>query len=302
MTTLNRVSRTSGLLCALVLLMLLSLMSWVLLTGLEQHRRGEAQEAAQAFALRLIERFTESLGAVYLLSNALDRSSGEVRQFEETANELLRDFPLVRALQFAPNGIIRYVTPLRGNEVIVGHDLLIDKTRNKEVHLAISRRQMTVAGPFALRQGGLAIVARYPLFVATEKGPPRFWGLAIGVVDYPALLRVAGDGEFDRLGLDYQLCRVPPGDTACVTPNGDAAIVPASAEWLRIASTHADWRLAVYRPAGWLTTQEIALAVLVACLGSLLGGWLASTLVTARESTRSNAKSSAASLGQCDQR
>ena len=65
MTTFTGVSRTAGVFCALVLFVLLSLISWLLLAGVEQHRRSEAREVAQAFALRLVERFNESLGAVY---------------------------------------------------------------------------------------------------------------------------------------------------------------------------------------------------------------------------------------------
>lgn len=297
MTTFSGVSRTAGLLCALVLFGVLSLISWLLLAGLEQHRRGEARVVGQAFALRLVERFNESLGAVYLLSSALDRNSGVVHNFEETANDLLRDFPLVRALQFAPNGVIRYVTPMRGNEVIVGHDLLVDKTRNKEVHLAISRRQMAVAGPLELRQGGVAIVARFPLFVSSGHGVPRFWGLAIGLVDYPALLRNADDGEFERFGLTYQLCRVPLGESECQTPGGEVADIPAAAERLRIASSHADWRLAVHRPGGWLEPAEVGLAVLVVFIGAALGGVLTSSLVANRARLRLADGSSAASFG-----
>ncbi|PKO33862.1 MAG: hypothetical protein CVU34_10855 [Betaproteobacteria bacterium HGW-Betaproteobacteria-7] len=275
-------ARYAGLVCGLFLAVLFAALSWFLLDGLEQQRRSEARNIAQGFALRMMERFGESLGAVYLLGGTLDRKSGTVRQFDETAIELLRDFPLVRALQLAPGGVITYVSPLSGNEVIVGHDLLVDKTRNREVHLAISRRQMAVAGPFELRQGGLAIIARYPLFIPAADGRPQFWGLAIGVVDYPALLRAAGDSDFERIGLAYQLCWVSLGEQACKTPEGVDENVAANAERLRIGSSYADWRLAVHREAGWLTAWEVALAMFLVVLGALLGGWLAGRLIAER--------------------
>lgn len=275
-------ARSAGLVCGLTLAVLFAALSWFLLAGLEQQRRSEARNVAQAFALRMVERLGESMGAVYLLGGALDRNSGTVRHFDEMANELLRDFPLVRALQLAPGGVIRYVSPLRGNEVIVGHDLLVDKTRNREVHLAISRRQMAVAGPFELRQGGVAVVARYPLFVSSDDGRPQFWGLAIGVVDYPALLRAAGDSEFERFGLKYQLCWVSLDAAACKTPDGADENAPADAERLRIGASHADWRLAVHREAGWLTAGEVALAMFLVVVVALLGGGLAGRLIAER--------------------
>jgi hypothetical protein len=265
----------SGLASALLLAVLASL----LLAGLEQHRRSEAREMAQAFALRLVERFGESLGAVYMLANTVDRQSGSVRQFEERAGELLRDFPLVRALELAPGGVITYVHPLRGNELAVGHDLLVDKARSREVHQAISRRQMAVAGPLELRQGGLAVVARYPLFLAPVAGREQFWGLAIGVVDFPALLRTAGDADFERLGYRYQICWVPAGEADCRTVLGDPELALTEAEALKVGSSHADWRLAVQRRAGWLAPGELAIAALLVLLGGILGGWLIGRLV-----------------------
>lgn len=262
--------RKFGLVCGFVLAIMAAILSWSCLKNIEEQRRAEARGVAQAFALRLMERFGESLGAVFLLGRALDRQSGAVEQFDETASELLRDFPLVRALQFAPGGVIHHVSPLRGNEVIVGHDLLIDKARNREVHLAISRRQLAVAGPFELRQGGLAIVARYPIFISDNSEPPRFWGLSIGVIDYPALLRAAGESEFERQGLAYQFCWVPLGEISCKAPDGTAMSAPVDAETLGIGSSHAEWRLAVYRPGGWLASGEVALAALLVALVALL--------------------------------
>ena len=288
--------RQVALVFGLIVGLLLAALSWVLLAGLEQQRRSEAREIAQGFALRMMERFGESLGAVYLLGGSFDPASGMPRQFDEKASDLLRDFPLVRALQLAPGGVISHVSPLRGNEVIVGHDLLVDKTRNREVHLAISRRQMAVAGPFELRQGGVAIVARYPLFMTTATGRSQFWGLAIGVVDYPALLRASGDNEFERFGLAFQLCWVPLGETVCKNPAGVDENLPASAERLRIGSSHVDWRLAVYRQAGWLTAGEVVLAVFLVIFSALLGGWLAGRLIAERWSLPEDAGGLATTL------
>lgn len=272
-------ARHAAVISGLASALLLAAVAGLFLAGLEQHRRSEARELSQAFALRLVERFSESLGAVYLLANTVDRRSGSVVHFDERAGELLRDFPLVRALELAPGGVIRYVHPLRGNELAVGHDLMVDKTRNREVHLAISRRQMAVAGPFELRQGGVAVVARYPLFLAPADGREQFWGLAIAVVDFPALLRTAGDADFERLGYRYQMCWVPAGEGECKTVLGDRDLVLEQAEALKVGSSHADWRLAVYRRAGWLAAGELAIAALLVVLGGILGGWTIGRLV-----------------------
>lgn len=289
-------ARRAAVVSGLVLAVLLAAVAGLFLAGLEQQRRSDARELGQAFALRMVERFNASLGAVYLVANTVDRRSGAVHQFAERAGELLRDFPLLRALELAPGGVIQYIEPMRGNELAMGHDLLVDKTRNREVHIAISRRQMAVAGPFELRQGGIAVVARYPVYMVPAAGRQQFWGLAIGLVDFPALLRYAGDADFEQRGYAYQLCWVPLGDSECKTVLGDQDVRIAEAEGLKVGSSHADWRLRVERRNGWLTTGELVIAALLVLLGGVVGGWAVGRLVAEKWCVESDPDVSATPL------
>lgn len=243
------------------------------LSAIEHQRRSEARDAAQVFSMRLLDRFNETLGALYLLTASVDRQSGSISRFEELAADLMRDFPLLRALELAPGGVIRHVYPMRGNETVIGHDLLTDKTRNREVHVAVSRRQMAIAGPLALRQGGVGVVARYPLHHFSTDGRSRFWGLAIAVVDFPSLLRAAGESEFERLGYRYQICWIPSGETACKQAIGDPDLSPESAVASKLGVGLAEWRLLVQPRHSWLSTVEYALAAFVTLLGGGLAGW-----------------------------
>lgn len=256
-------------------LLLLLLLSVCVMKNIEQQRRVVARDAAQAFALRLVDRFNEATGAVYMLTTAVDRRSGQVNRFDELAEELIGGFPLLRALELAPGGVIRHVYPMHGNEVIVGHDLLVDKTRNREVHLAHSRRQMTVAGPLLLRQGGVGVLARYPLYQTGTDGRRHFWGLSIGVIDYPALVQLAGDAEFERQGYRYKICWVPVGEAECRESTGEKLSIDDDAVNLKVGLSQADWRLVVTRRDGWLSGFEIALILLAMFVPAIvLGLWL----------------------------
>lgn len=256
-------------------MLLLLLLSVCVMRNIEQQRRSEAREVAQAFALRLMARFNEAAGAVYLLSVAVERRSGQITRFDELAEELIGEFPLLRALELAPGGVIQYVYPIRGNEAIIGHDLLVDKTRNREVHLAHARRQMIVAGPLSLRQGGIGVLARYPLYQAGADGRSRFWGLSIGVIDYHSLIQQAGDSEFEQRGYHYEICWIPVGETQCKGPTGEPVAVSDQAVTLKIGPGQADWRLIVTRRDGWLSSFEIMILLLVILPPAiLLGRWV----------------------------
>ena len=278
-------------------MLLLLLLSVCVMRTIEQQRRSDAREVAQAFALRLMARFNEAAGAVYLLSVAVDRRSGQINRFDELAEELIGEFPLLRALELAPGGVIRHVYPMRGNEAIIGHDLLVDKTRNREVHLAHARRQMIVAGPLALRQGGIGVIARYPLYQAGTDGRSRFWGLSIGVIDYPSLIQQAGDSEFERRGYSYQICWIPVGETQCKGPTGEPVVVSDKAVTLKIGPAQAEWQLIVTRRNGWLSSLEIMLALLAMLPPAiLLGRWVWRT-AQAQDDTDAGSDNSSAPAG-----
>ncbi|MCG2577154.1 CHASE domain-containing protein [Dechloromonas sp. XY25] len=278
-------------------MLLLLLLPICVMKNIEHQRRYEARDIAQAFAFRLTARFNEAAGAVYLVSVAVDRRSGQINRFDEVAEELLGEFPLLRALELAPGGVIRHVYPIRGNEVIIGHDLLVDKTRNREVHLAHARRQMTVAGPLALRQGGTGVLARYPLYQAGSDGRPRFWGLSIGVIDYPGLIQSAGDSEFERRGFNYQICWIPIGETQCKEASGEPVALDDRAISLKIGPAQADWRLLVTRRDGWLSRFEILLMLLAMLPPAiLLGRWVWHT-VRATSVADADSNSSSAPAG-----
>lgn len=228
---------------------------------------------AQDFSQRLLDRFNETLGAVYLLSSSVDRYSGEIRQFDLQAADLTRDFPLLRALELAPGGVISHVYPVRGNEQVVGHDLLADKTRNREVHLAISNRRMAIAGPIELRQGGTGVVARYPLFKIAPDGHKHFWGLSIAVVDFPLLLRAANDAEFDRLGYEYQICWPAANGAGCKLMQGSQRLPIEDPVHTKISVVQTSWDLSVRPRQGWIEPAEYLLVYVFSILLCLLLVW-----------------------------
>lgn len=253
---------------------LMSLIVFCVLKFVEFQRRSEARDLGQSFALKLVERVSETSAGVYMLTASVDRQTGKVSRFEELADELLANFPLMRVLELAPGGVIWHVHPLRGNEVVVGHDLLLDKTRNREVHLAVTRRQMAIAGPLVLRQGGVGIIARYPLFTVGADGRSRFWGLSIGVIDFPSLLLMAGEGEFAQRGYSYEICWKPLGSEHCRNLNGEPVVASAEAENMDIGLSQAEWHLAVSRPGGWLSALELSIALLIVAASTLGAGFL----------------------------
>lgn len=265
--------RGKSLAAGLAAFLALALGAWAYLEQLQASRQKAAVEVTSAFAQRLIERFHTSIAPVYIMASRVDPKSGAVRDFAENAAEIARSYPLLRAVELAPGGIVSHVYPMAGNEQIVGHDLLKDRQRNKEAWVAVSRREMAVAGPFELKQGGVGAIARYPLYRTLADGRQSFWGFSIVVVDFPALLRVAGVSELERAGYLFQFCWVPHTETACRTTLGDELPSRLAPVRTSLQLSSADWRIAVAPAQGWITSAEWALlAALLLCGAGLAGG------------------------------
>ncbi|MFQ6372016.1 diguanylate cyclase [Shewanella sp. YIC-542] len=101
----------------------------------------------------------------------------------------------VRNITVAPDDVIRFVYPLKGNEKALGLDFQKLPQQQRSVQLARELQAAVVAGPLTLVQGGEAIIVRIPIFV----DPPNnrdYWGFCSMVLDWPQLLLDAGSNSF----------------------------------------------------------------------------------------------------------
>ncbi|WP_051327314.1 ATP-binding protein [Desulfatibacillum aliphaticivorans] len=110
-------------------------------------------------------------------------------EFARFAQSLLEKNPPVRALQYADSQTqVTYVYPPKGNEITITKPMVLitDPKRGPFTRKAIEAKKPSLQGPFSLRQGGMGVVVRTPIFDGD-----KFLGLAIGVYDLPALIKEA---------------------------------------------------------------------------------------------------------------
>ena len=137
----------------------------------------------------LLTRFNavESLASFFI--SHPDTNAAEFAQYAEKLMTYNRP---IRALQYAnSNTIVTYVYPHKRNEIAVNKPmkLITDPKRGPYVKNAIENKKATVHGPFELRQGGMGLILRSPIFSGD-----KFLGLAIGVFDVPDLIQEAFAG------------------------------------------------------------------------------------------------------------
>lgn len=110
-------------------------------------------------------------------------------KFEQFAADLYAGSRGIRNLAVAPEGEIRYVYPLQGNEAVLGYQPLSDPRPEvvADIRRAITTEQVIISGPIELVQGGLGLIARQAIF---QDG--HYWGLVNVVLDVHPLLTEAG--------------------------------------------------------------------------------------------------------------
>ncbi len=235
---------------------------------LQARQRTAATVAAEA-ADEINDRLSRSLSATYALAAVVRQGQGDIKEFDRLAVEMLRLYGGISSLQLAPDGIIRYAVPLAGNEKAIGHNLLEEDTgRNKETLLALRTRQLTLAGPFELIQGGVAIIGYQPVFITEPGGKERFWGFTSAMIRIPELLKVVNMQRFVERGYGYEISRVHPetGVRQVFARSGSAVVSPVLHA---MEVPNGTWTVAVSPLAGWYSSELLSLEIVAVLLFSL---------------------------------
>ncbi len=114
--------------------------------------------------------------------------------FHRIADNLTSRRNSIRNIALAPNNIISFIHPIKGNEKATGLNYEANKEQWPSVKDAIASRKTVVAGPVNLVQGGTAFISRTPIYIDADNPDQEqiYWGLASVVIDKDQLFEKAG--------------------------------------------------------------------------------------------------------------
>lgn len=133
------------------------------------------------------------------------KTYGEPRDFEAIGKAIVDAHKGIDAIQLTRNGVITHVYPLKGNATVIGYDILASETTRKEANIAIQKNELFFAGPLTLKQGGIAIIGRLPIFVGDE-----FYGFAAVITKLETLTQALGMRDGKNTPYVYQLSKINP--------------------------------------------------------------------------------------------
>ena len=184
------------------------------------------------------------------------------------------DAGIIKTIELAPDGIVKDIYPLKGNEAAFGINMLNNPARKYEANLAMKSGEYTIAGPYELNQGGMGSLLFEPIYVSDASGKNSFWGFSILVLDWEKFI---SDLELDKLqdaSYCYQIWKKSgsTGEKTIIAQGNDD--LHKNALEISCKVPNDTWYFRIVPHNGWITKGQTAaeiLAVLaVACLAALL--------------------------------
>ena len=186
------------------------------------------------------------------------------KEFQALSQMISDDSQIIKVIEQAPDGVVKDIYPLKGNEAAFGIDMLNNPARKYEANLAMKSGPYTIAGPYELNQGGLGSLLFEPIYITDKSGEKSFWGFSILVLDWNRFLE---ELELDKLtdaSYCYQMWKKDgnSGKKTIIAQGGDA--IHKGAVQISCKVPNDTWYFEIIPHTGWVTVKQQALVFLVA--------------------------------------
>lgn len=132
--------------------------------------------------------------------------SGIPENFNKISEQLLDKNKSIDAVQLVPNGVIKYVYPFEENKAALNYDILnASSSVSYEAKKSIKSKIMFFAGPFQLKQGGIGVIGRLPIYKNN-----KFWGFSAVIIKLEILIKHSGIKSIDVSKYYFQFSKRNP--------------------------------------------------------------------------------------------
>jgi len=169
-----------------------------------EHKRVEMRNTLNIITRNIDQTLKNCYTTTLTLALTID-NEGVPQDFKNISKKLLESNNSINAVQMVPDGIIKYIYPLEGNEEAMDLNILDSKLFQKEAFQSIQNQKMYFAGPFNLTQGGQGIVGRLPVYLKN-----KFWGFSAVIIRTERLLNTSGINSLDKKKFSFQLSKINP--------------------------------------------------------------------------------------------
>lgn len=197
---------------------------------------------------------------------AVDPAMGQNR-FSKFAEQILQPDSQLRSFAAAPDMVVQWIYPEKGNEKAIGLDYRKNEKQRAAAMLARNTHNIVLTGPVELVQGGTAFVVRCPVYI-DDGNSQIFWGLLSGIIDIPRLYRDSGLSSTD---LEIAISTTPEPNSPKQVFFGSLETFEKKPVVASVDMTYGRWSLAALPRHGWgqnngIGTFELYASLLALCV------------------------------------
>ena len=172
--------------------------------------------------------------------------------FKSIASRLYSEDSAIQAIELAPNGIVKNMYPVEGNEQAYGINLLTDHTRKFAANSAKSTSKYTMEGPYDLKQGGKGAILYDPIYVNGE-----FWGFSILVIDWDAFLTEIHLDELEKASYDFVIWKKDRVTKEKIIISKSSENIGSDTLLVKCALPNNNWNFEIIPKNGWINKYEM---------------------------------------------
>jgi len=217
----------------------------------------------------------------------------DMEDYRQIGVELIEENPSIRSIGLAPNNILRAVFPFEPNQSAIGLNYRMNTAQWPAIREAMMSREVVIAGPLELVQGGTALLIRIPVFPAAFPGQPMdersYWGVATLVLDQDGMMTSAGITDVIN-GIRIGIVNKGTVDSNKMIFGSPSLFEKDHVSLPLHLPGGLDWDLIGFPEAGWSSAgNQVWITQLVGSLISLVFGAMAFLLISEVYKVRSMA-------------
>ena len=195
----------------------------------------------------------------------IENTYGIDTNFDSIAAELINENSFIDAIQIVEGGRIKFTYPLEGNQSVIGYNIFDNPNTREEALIAIERKELYFAGPLELKQGGIGVVGRNPIFKND-----KFWGFSVVIIKFDAILEVANINLSEENPFYIQISKIDLANDKekFFLPNADREYTGYKNEAIL---KEGDWKLTVQLKESTALREIMPYLVLRIVLSAFLG-------------------------------
>lgn len=194
-------------------------------------------------------------------------------RFSSLAAQLFHENSMLRNIAAAPDLVVRFMYPLKGNEAAIGLDYLKNEAQREAAERARAIGDIILAGPVDLVQGGQGFISRMPVFIINDAEEEKaFWGLVSAVIDVDQLYRASGLLD-DDLPVEIAIRGKDALGAQGALFFGREQVFEADPIYAEVSLPQGSWQMAAIPKGGWPIQadnhQRIRFLIIVTGIGIL---------------------------------